>query len=471
MGRNEIRNNLKAVFNPQTVAVIGASENPGKLGCHVMKSLKKGGYKGKIVPVNPGGQEIWGLPSCGAIKDYQGDIDLGIVVLPAKLVPSIFKECVEKGVKGIVLITAGFREIEDPAGETLQEEIRNIAESAGMPVLGPNTFGMINFHNNLNTSFTPEFSWARKGGVSLVSQSGGMSHLMAFTAMRQNFGFSKIVGLGNRLNVGFEDMVSFLMDDPDTRVISLYIEGVDNPRRLMQEVKQYQGKKPVVVFKSGSAETGNRASLSHTGTMAGRHEIYTGAFRQSGICGVDNAQTLLELSNALATCSLPAGPRIAVLSGQAGPGMEACDTCESSGLEIVTFTEETQNAINDLLPPLALRSNPVDMGPAWYNPAAVQGIVSAVLEDENVDGLLLLTVYASANWELVTFLSETLQEWQQKKPVITCFSAPPGIWDDEIKTLEASGAILNLSTPERAAKIMSYLWQYQQIKQNVWSES
>lgn len=471
MGTVDKRNNLKAVFNPCAVAVIGASENPGKLGCHVMKSLKKGGYNGTIVPINPGGQEIWGLPSCASITEYSGHIDLAIVVLPAKLVPSVFKECVEKGVKGVVLITAGFKEIEDPVGEALQTEIRTIADQADMPVIGPNTFGMINYYNNLNASFTPEFSWAIKGGVSLVSQSGGMSHLMAFTAMRQNFGFSKIVGLGNRLNISFEDMVDFLMDDPDTRVISLYVEGVEDPRRLMLEVKKHRGKKPVVAFKSGSAETGNQASLSHTGTLAGRHEIYTGAFRQAGICSVDNAQTLLELSNALATCSLPAGPRVAVLSGQAGPGMEACDACESHGLEIVTFSEKTQQAINELLPPLALRSNPVDMGPAWYNPAAVQGIVRAVLEDDHVDGLLLLTVYASANWELVSFLTDTLQKWQQKKPVITCFSAPPGIWEDEIKALELSGAIVNLPTPERAAKIMSYLWQYQQIKQPVWSES
>jgi acyl-CoA synthetase (NDP forming) len=469
MDMSEFHAKLNALFSPRAVAVIGASENPGKLGCHVMMSLTRSGYEGGIFPINPGAETIMGLPSYPTIFDTRAPIDLAIVVLPAKLVPNVIKDCAEKGVKGIVLITAGFKEIDDPAGGTLQAAIRELADSAGIPVIGPNTFGMVNLHKKLNASFTPEFSWVKKGGVSLVSQSGGISHLLAFTAMRSNAGFSKIVGLGNRLNVDFAEMVAFFMEDPDTKVIALYIEGIDDPRRLMDAVKVSEGKKPVVVFKSGSAQTGNRASLSHTGTLAGRHEIYRGAFRQSGLCCVDGSQSLIELSQALSVCTLPVGPRIAVLTGQAGPGMEACDACEARGLEIVTFTERTQNIINELLPPLALRSNPVDMGPAWYDAAAVQGIVKNVLEDENVDGLILLTVFASANRDVISHISKTLLAWRQKKPVLTCLPAPPGIWDDQINELESAGAIVNLPTPQRAANIMSLLWQYNQLKRNTWS--
>lgn len=471
MNSSKYNRNLNAIFNPRSVAVIGASENPGKLGCHVMMSLVRSGYEGDIFPINPGTGKIMGILAYASIFDVTVPIDLGIIVVPAKLVSGVIKDCAVKGVKGIVLITAGFKEIDDPAGGQLQASVRDLADQAEIPVIGPNTFGFINLHNRLNASFTPEFSLVKKAGVSLVSQSGGISHLLAFTALRSNFGFSKIVGLGNRLNIDFADMVSFLMEDSNTNVIALYIEGVDDPRRLMQAVRTSEGKKPVVVFKSGSAQAGNQASLSHTGTMAGRHEIYMGALRQSGLFCVDGSQSLIELSQALSVCSLPSGPRIAVLSGQAGPGMEACDACEASGLEIVTFTERTQNIINELLPPLALRSNPVDMGPAWYDAAAVRGIVQSVLEDENVDGLILLTVFASANRDVISHLSETLILWSQRKPIITCFPAPPGIWDDQIGKLEDAGVILNLQTPSRTAKIMSLLWQYKQLKTHTWGDS
>lgn len=469
MAMNELHAKLRTLFHPRNVAVIGASENTGKLGCHVMMSLTRCGYEGGIVPVNPGAEKIMGIPAYASIHDAKMPIDLAIVALPAKAVPTVIKDCAARGIQGIVLITAGFKEIDDPIGGEMQASLRELADEAGIPVVGPNTFGMINLHHKLNASFTPEFSWVKKGGVSLVSQSGGISHLLAFTAMRSNAGFSKIVGLGNRLNVDFADMVSFLLEDEDTKVIALYIEGIDDPRRLMHSVKTGEGKKPVVVYKTGSAATGDQASLSHTGTMAGRHEIYMGAFRQAGLCCVDGSQSLIELSQALSVCSLPTGPRIAVLSGQAGPGMEACDACEAYGLEIVTFSDRTQRAINALLPPLALRSNPVDMGPAWYDAAAVQGIVQNVLEDENVDGLILLTVFASANRDVVSYISKTLMDWHQRKPVLTCFPAPPGIWDKEIEELESAGAIRNLPTPQRAAKIMSLLWQYNQLKKNTWS--
>jgi len=460
MSKKEILHNLKKLFNPETVAVIGASENPNKLGFHVMKSLTDGGFNGRIAPVNPGSKEIMGIPTFPSIIEFQNPIDLAIIVLPAKLVPKIFEECHLKGVKGIVLITAGFKEIDDPTGGERQSKLAEIAHRAAIPVIGPNTFGMINLHNNLNASFTPEFSLLEKGGMTLVSQSGGISHLLAFMAIRQNMRISKIVGLGNRLNVGFAEMIPFLMDDPETKVITLYLEGVDEPRRLIETAEANRGKKPIVAYKTGSASKGDQESLSHTGSMAGNQEIYEGALRQAGIFCVNSTQMLLDLSQALSVCSLPEGQRIAILTGQAGPGMAACDVCEAEGLEIVSFKSETQKIINELLPPLALRTNPVDMGPAWYNSNAVEGIVRAVMEDENVDGIILLMMFASANREVVPNISDLFIEWNQKKPIITSLISPPGIWDEHVINLEKAGAIINLSSPERAAKVMAYLWQY-----------
>ena len=456
--------NLKTLFNPHTVAVIGASENPGKLGSHVMKSLTSGGFKGTIVPVNPGVRSVTSLPAFSSLDDFPGEIDLAIVVLPAKLVPGIFQECAHKGVKGIVLISAGFREIDDSRGAALQNTLADLANKAGIPVIGPNTFGMVNLHADLNASFTPEFSCLSKGGIAIVSQSGGISHLMGFMAMRQNAGISKIVGLGNRLNVGFAEMVTYLMGDPDTRVVALYLEGLDEPRALMEATMQTRFAKPIVAYKTGSSRTGDQASLSHTGSLAGRHEIYEGALKQSGALYVDSAERLLDAARALALCPLPEGRRVAILSGQAGPAMAASDICEAEGMEIASFHPETQRWINELLPPLALRTNPVDMGPAWYNASAIEGIIAAVMEDRGVDAILLLMMFASANRAAISGFSEVLLKWEQQKPVVACLIAPPGIWDEEVRRLEKGRALINIPTPERAAKALALLWEYEEMK-------
>ena len=467
--RHRFFQNMDALFNPGSVAVIGASDNPGKLGFHVMTSLKSGGYAGALVPVNPSAQTIMDAEAYPSLEAYRGDIDLAIIALPAKAVPAVFEACARKGVKGIVLISAGFKEIDDPRGVELQQELARIAGEAQIPVIGPNTFGMVNLPFSLNASFTPEFSRLRKGSVSLVSQSGGIAHLAAFMAMQRRMGMGKIVGLGNRLNVDFAEMFTYLMEDPDTGVIAMYLEGLDDPRRLLEAVKAHRGKKPAVAYKTGSALSGNEASLSHTGSMAGVQEIYEGALRQVGVLPMKSAEALLDAARGLAMSPLPKGPRIAVLSGQAGPGMAACDLCEAQGLKLAVFGVQTQRIINDLLPPLAMRTNPVDMGPAWYNAPAMEGVIRVVLEDPGVDGLLLLIMFASANRNAPGAVAPLLLKWKQKKPVISCLISPPGIWDEEIESMETAGALVNCPTPERAAMTMASLWQYGEMTQrNHW---
>ncbi|MBN2124642.1 MAG: CoA-binding protein [Deltaproteobacteria bacterium] len=454
--------NLRSLFDPDAVAVIGASDNPGKLGFHVMKSLTQGKFPGKILPINPGAPKIMGIDTLPDIRDYPGKIDLAIIVLPAQLVYATFEQCIEKGVRGIVLITAGFKEIEDPQGAVLQESLAGLANRAHIPVIGPNTFGMINIHRSLNASFTPEFSLLAKGGVTLVSQSGGISHLLAFMAMAQGVGVSKIVGLGNRLNVDFAEVLAYLLEDPETRVIVLYLEGLDDPRRLLAVAGENHGRKRIIAYKTGRAQAGDRASLSHTGSMAGKQEIYEGALRQAGIPLMDGAESLLDAARVLDRCPLPRGPGIAILTGQAGPGMAACDVCELEGLTVPSFTSKTQGIIHELLPPLALRTNPVDMGPAWYNASAIEGIVRAVATDEKVDGIILLMMFASANRDAVAGITPLLLDWKQKKPVITCLVSPAGIWDEKVLSLEQAGAIVNFPTPERAALAMASLWRCKQ---------
>ena len=455
--------NMKRLFNPESVAVIGASNKFDKLGFHVMKSLTTGGYKGKIIPVNPSAKEIMGIKAYPSISAYSGSIDLAIIAVPARFVFQIFDECHEKDVGGVVLITAGFREIEDPEGAKNQEILKQKADSYGIPVIGPNTFGMINFWHNLNASFTPEFSLTKKGDIALVSQSGGMSHLLSFLSQRHNVGYSKIVGIGNRLNVDFYEMILFLKDDLHTKVIALYIEGIDNPMPMIRAIKDMHKSKPVVAYKTGSSKSSNLASKSHTGSIAGRYEIYIGALRQAGAIVVNTAEELMDTAKALSQSSIPDGNRVAVLSGQAGPGIAASDMAERVGLELPPFTEKTQKRINELLPPMAIRTNPVDMGPAWYDASATREIIDVAMRDENIDAVILLIMYASANIKAVEGIKEMLLEWKQRKPIITCISAPAGIWDKEVSFLEENKALTNYPSPERAAQALGNLWEYKKI--------
>jgi acetyl-CoA synthetase (ADP-forming) len=454
---------MDAIFKPKAVAVIGASDNPVKLGSHVMRSLTEGKYPGRIYPVNPGKSELFGIKAYPSLLNIPDPVDLSIIVLPAEQVPKIVIECGQKGGKGIVLITAGFREIEDPKGETLQSEVAKLADQFGIKIIGPNTFGIANLLLPINASFTPEFSFVEKGGIAFVSQSGGMSHLMGFLSIESRTGLNKIIGLGNRCNVDFDEMAEYLIEDPETRVIALYMEGMDHPRRLMEVAERAKGKKPILSYKVGRSTTGDQASKFHTGSLAGKHEVYEPAFRQAGILTVQSSEELLDAAKALALSSLPEGNHIAVLSGQAGPGMAACDVCEVEGLTLPSFSKEIQQRIESLLPPLAIRTNPVDMGPAWYNSGAVKGIVHAVLEDRKMNAIILCIMFASANRASVGILTDLLLQPREKKPVVCCFSAPKGIWDEEIERLEASG-IPNFPTPERAAKALVNLVRYGKLR-------
>ncbi len=454
--------NLMQVFDPSGVAVIGASKNPGKLGYHVMKSLTEGGFQGAIFPINPGETELFGMQAYPSVADVPENVELAIVVLPAQAVPDVVRQCSAKGVKGIVLITAGFKEIEDEQGAQLQTEIARLADEAGIPIIGPNTFGMANLHQDLNASFTPEFSRVNKGGVSLISQSGGMAHMLAFLALEQNVGFAKIIGVGNRCNLGFAELLEYLVEDETTRVIAMYMEGVDDPHRLMQVARRVRGKKPVIVYKVGRSEVSDEASQFHTGSLAGQYKVYQGAFKQTGMLAVHSLEELLDTAKALDSCPLPQGNRVAVLSGQAGPGMAACDVCEEQGLVLASFSGGTQRRINEALPPLALRSNPVDMGPAWYSPEAIAQVADAALADENVDGVVLCIAYASANVGAVESLSPVLREWARTKPIVCCLSAPGELWSEGIRSLEEAG-VPNYPAPERAARALGNLWAYRTV--------
>ncbi|MBT9148935.1 MAG: acetate--CoA ligase family protein [Dehalococcoidia bacterium] len=455
---------LELIFNPRSIAVIGASENPDKLSYHCVKSLKESGFQA-IYPVNPRSSEIWGLKAYPSLREVPGEIDLAIVVVPAPAVPLAIEDCVAKGVKGIVLITAGFKEAEDPARADLQDEIASLANKSGIRVIGPNTFGFVNLSVHLNASFTPEFLATRRGHISLISQSGGVCHLLSPLLMESEkvIGFSKIVGLGNRCNIDFPDMLEYLAADPETRVILMYIEGIDDARRLTEVARRVAPEKPIVAFKTGRAATADRATYSHTGSLAGNHEVYLAALKQAGILLASDFEELLDIAKAVSLSFAPRGNRVAILSAQAGLGIVAGDSSEAEGLDLAEFSRETQEKINELLPPLSHRANPVDFGPAWYDWESSRHLVQVVMADANVDALLFLSAYASANEPTIRAVRGVLKEEieARQKPILTCFPAPLGIWEERVK-LEESG-IPVYPTPERAARALRSLVQYGDI--------
>jgi acyl-CoA synthetase (NDP forming) len=456
---------LKWLFSPRSVAVIGASESFDKLGYHVMKSLVKGNYRGGIYPVNPKADKLWDIKAYPSLKDIAGEIDLAVIVVPASSVPGALHECGQKMVKGVVLITAGYKEIEDSQGEVLEREIKGIAKQYEIPIIGPNTFGFVNMTDGVNASFTYEFSLIKRGGVTLISQSGGFCHLCGFLAMEERMGMAKLMSLGNRVNVDFpEALRHFVEEDDATRVIALYIEGLDEPRGLLETARSLGGKKPIIAYKAGRSEKGDSASRFHTGSLAGSYEIWKGALRQARILEVASAEDLIDTAKVLDVCAPMKGNRIAVLSGQAGPGMIAADAAEDAGLKLAGFTAGTQEKINELLPPVAIRTNPVDMGPAWYSPQTMLDILKVTLEDEGIDGVIFIAMFASANLEVTRTMEGLMKDIEPfKKPVVACFTAPAGIWDEEIKRMDGKKGVAIIHTPERAVKAMGNLWKASRI--------
>lgn len=455
-------NDFNPIFYPNSVAVIGASPDFKRLGYHCMSSLIMSQFKGKIYPIHPSLPEISGLNAYPSIKAVPDKVDLAIIVVRISLVPSILNECIEKGVKGIILITAGFKEINDKAGAELQNEVAAIANQANIKIIGPNTFGIVNLHANLDATFTPEFSLTQRGDISLVSQSGGFCHLMAPLAMVEHVGFSKIIGIGNRCNVDFADILDYLADDGDTKVIMMFVEGTDDARRLFEVAQNVTRKKPVVALKVGRFRSKDKAAYSHTGSLAGKHQIYTAAFEQAGIIMVDSSIELLDVAKALALCPLPRGNRVAVLSAQAGPAIIASDICEQHGLILADFSTKTTEQVEKLLPPLSIRSNPIDMGPAWYDWETIRKVIEVTLADENIDSIVLYTAYASANRPLLKEIAGLLKSPAYGKPIISCFPSPTGVWVEEKRELEDSGVVL-YPTPERAAKALVGLVKRSQI--------
>jgi acyl-CoA synthetase (NDP forming) len=336
---------LDRVFNPRSVAVVGASDDPGKAGHDVLYNLKALGFPGAVYPVNPTLPRVQGFKSYASVKDIPGTVDLVIVAVPARLTLRILEDCASKGIHAVVMYTSGFKEVEDKSGPELEAKLLEIAETGHIRIVGPNCLGVMNPSRRFNGTFIPTLNGTAVGNVAVVAQSGGASVYAANELTRSNLGVSKLLSIGNRANLNFHDAIRYFAADEETRVIMIYIEGLDRPREFMSAAREAAAIKPVVVYKVGRSEQSSRASVSHTGAMAGNYEIYKAAFKQCGVIATDTMTELVDVTKALALQPAAAGDNVAILSASAGFGIIMTDKLGGLGLKLADFSIETKKKL------------------------------------------------------------------------------------------------------------------------------
>ena len=377
---------LDMFFTPQSVALVGASRDETKLGYAILNNLIHDGYQGQIYPINPRAEDILGLQSYASVSDVPGAIDLAVIVIPGRLVASVLKECGEKGVKGAIIISAGFREA-GQEGAQLEREMLQVAKQYGIRVVGPNCLGVIHTASGLNASFAPNMP--AEGAIAFMSQSGALGSAVLDWALAEEVGFSSFVSLGNKADVSEIDLLEAWENDPNTRVILGYMEGLPSGREFMRVARRVSKHKPIVAVKSGKTEAGSRAVSSHTGSLAGSEQSYEAAFLQSGVLRAGSVQELFDASIAFAYQPALKGPNIAVVTNAGGPGIMATDALETLGLRLATLEEKTVNLLKEKLPPAANTHNPIDvLGDAFADRYSVA--LEAALQDANVDGVLVI---------------------------------------------------------------------------------
>ena len=453
---------FERLFYPKTVAIIGASNSPLKLGYGFMEGLVEGGFAGEIYPVNPKLSEILGLKVYPSLSTIPISIDMAIVTVPGHLVPSVLRECAQRGVKGVILLAGGFKELNTESGIKLQEEIVTIANRAGIKIIGPNTLGLVSPYANLNASFVPTFKDVKKGNIAVICQSGGVCSFLVHSMINKKLGVSLAMSLGNRGNVEFADLVEYLAEHSQTRVIALYIEGVDDPLRLIQVAKRVVNKKPIVAYKVGG-EVLSRATLSHTGSLAGKYEVYSAAFSQAGIIPANDCEELIDVAKALSLQPPSRGNRVAVLSPQAGPGIIAAYACQSCGLTLAGFSPQARKRLKKLVGPMFFCDNPVDITMVGFEPQKTQDILDVVWNEGCVDVILISCCYSQTH--SVPIIEMVLKFFKDRgnkgatKPVVICHESPNGAADREIARLEEN-SIPVYPLPERAARAAAGLVKY-----------
>lgn len=450
---------LSNFFNAESVAIIGASKTPGKIGNAIVKNLIKSGYQKAIYPINPKEDKIEGLQCFPDIGSVGKNIDLAIISVPAKIAVRTAKQCGESGVKNLLVISAGFKEV-GKDGLELEKDIIRICRQSGMSMLGPNCVGMMDTHVPINASFSEGFPAA--GDIAFISQSGAMLVAILDWSSSTGLGFSKIVSLGNKADLNESDFIKDAADDPNTKVILCYIEDVADGKFFLETARYATAKKPVIILKSGTSQAGARAASSHTGALAGSNLAYDTAFRQCGIIRATTMAELFDLGVAFSSQPVPRGDRVAVVTNAGGPGIIATDQIESFGLTMSRFNKQTIGVLHAGLPEESNIYNPVDvLGDARADRFKLA--MNGVLADDNVDSMVVLICPTA-----VTEVEETAQSLiearrsQPDKPVFTALMGGKAMAGG-FKVLTSAG-IPSYTFPETAISVVSGMTGYSGIK-------
>ena len=450
------RTGLEVFFTPKGVAVIGASRDESKLNHGIVRNLVEHGYPGPIYPVNPRAEEILGLRCYPTILAVPDPVDLAVIVLPAPLVPQILEACGQRGLKGAVVISSGFREV-GSQGAQLEEQLVEIAHRHGMRLIGPNCVGVVDTVTPVDTSFVP--AMPLPGQIAFISQSGAICGGIIDWTRGKGVGFSRFVSLGNEADVTETDLLEFLGRDPHTRVIAAYLEGIRDGARFMAVARQVTRHTPLVVLKAGGTHGGARAAFSHTGALSGSEQALRAALRQCGALQVESVGALFDQAQALAYQPLPRGDQIAILTNAGGPGVLAADAMEREGLRLAPLTRETMAFLRDHLPPEANVQDPVDLLGAARGPEYALTL-GALLKDPQVHGVVVIyvpPVHVSPD-EVAEAIGETLSRSAAEKPVLACFLGQVSV-GAAVKTLHRH-RIPPYTFPEQAGQAMAALARY-----------
>jgi acetyltransferase len=463
--------NLDAIFSPKSVAVVGASTVPGKVGHEIYVNIHKGGFTGTLYPVNPKAKAIASVRAYPSLTDIPDEVDLAMIILPPKLALSAVKEAIKKGIKAIVIVSAGFKEV-GGEGAKIEKEMAVLCHEAGIRLVGPNCLGVINPRGSirLNASFSARMP--KPDNVSFMSQSGALCTAVLDFAADRKFGFSKFISIGNKADVDEVDLLRYFHNDPDTEVILIYVEELQRGPEFIEVAKEITGgdrPKPILVIKSGRTSAGAEAAASHTGSLAGSEAVYDAIFRQSGVIRVNSIDELFDFATAFAYKNesalgklrrkVPHGNRVAIVTNAGGPGIVATDMTVTSGLVPARFSEDTIAALKSHLPATANVNNPVDViGDAAQDRYA--NALSAVIKDEGVDGALVILTPQSMTNAMGTAEAIVKIARRSHKPILCCFM---GIIDVSagVKYLQENGVPV-YRFPENAAKAFGALYKYSQ---------
>jgi len=454
---------LDRLFSPSSIAIIGASQDIDKGGGFVLHGLLQGGFQGKLYPVNPKQTEIMGLKTYPSILDIPDEVDEAIIAVAARIVPRVMAECAQKGVKFAVIHSAGFSEL-GTEGKELEDEMLRIAQQGGTRIVGPNCMGLYNPRANLNTILTEAYLTDDAGSIAFIGQSGNVSENFIWRGYEQGLRHSKVVSIGNQSDLTIEDFLEYFADDPETKVIGCYIEGIKRGREFLQLAKQISPRKPIIVWKSGKTEAGVRIAASHTASLAGNRAVFEAALKQSGVLSADNLEELIDLAMGFISPVLPAGNRLGLIA-EAGSGtVTGADIYEELGLAMPTLSEETQKELDDTLRDMTMasltRQNPVDLGWLTYDISPGLHLDCSRIVGKEVDAVVTLC-YAHLTEDFATQLASLRDE--MKKPIILVAGLP--VMEKEGMRLLVRKGIPAYTILQRALKVLTAMVRYSNYRQ------